>query len=122
MRKHLEEEGMNLSTRKRGSVTIITVEAPERLVMPDSLGFRAALLEKCKGEGQYVLNLEKVANIDSTGLTAIIGLRREVEKCGGSLRLAGLRPAVRMVFKLTRLFDVFVISDDIDAALEAVAA
>ena len=113
---------MNLSTSTKGSVTIITIEAPERLVMPDSLGFRAALFEKCKGKGQYVLNLENVANIDSTGLTAIIGLRREIEKSGGTLGLVGLRPAVRMVFKLTRLFDVFVISDDIDAAMEAVAA
>ncbi len=113
---------MKLSTDKRGSVIIITVEKPERLVMPDSLGFRAALLEKCTGEGDYLLNLENVANIDSTGLTAIIGLRREVERQGGTLRLAGLRPAVRMVFKLTRLYDVFVIADDIDAAFKTVAA
>lgn len=68
----------------------------------------------------FVLDLNKVSFIDSTGLGVMISLMRQLKKAGGKLRLTGLQEEVRSIFEITRLFRVFEISPSVEDAVQAI--
>ena len=73
--------------------------SPElRSKLRDALEHRAAPI---------VFDLTKVAFIDSSGLATLIEALQAVGKYGGKLRLYGLAPAVRNLFKLSNLISIF---------------
>lgn len=54
-----------------------------------------------------VLDFGGVTFVDSTGLGALVRLRKEAEHRGLGLRLEGVRPEVRRVLDLTGLSEIF---------------
>ncbi len=68
---------------------------------------------------QLVVDLSRVAYIDSAGLAALIEGMQKVEAYGGQFALAGLQETVRSIFEIARLDQVFRIFPDVDAALAA---
>lgn len=54
-----------------------------------------------------VLDFGGVTFVDSTGLGALVRLRKEAEQRGLRLRLEGVRPEVRRVLDLTGLSEIF---------------
>lgn len=59
---------------------------------------------------RVVLDLSRVAFIDSSGLGALVAVRKMMTG-GRLLELAGLTPNVARVFRLTRMDSVFTIRD-----------
>lgn len=70
---------------------------------------------------KLVVDLSKVTYIDSSGLAVLIEGMQNVEAYGGQFALAGLQEAVRPIFEIARLDQVFKIFPDVDAALSAAA-
>jgi anti-sigma B factor antagonist len=68
---------------------------------------------------QLVVDLSRVAYIDSAGLAALIEGMQKVEAYGGQFALADLQETVRSIFEIARLDQVFRIFPDVDAALAA---
>lgn len=68
----------------------------------------------------FVLDLKKVAFVDSTGLGVLISLMRQLKEDGGHLRLTGLQDEVRSIFEITRLFRVFDLSPSPQEALKEI--
>jgi anti-sigma B factor antagonist len=68
---------------------------------------------------QLVVDLSRVAYIDSAGLAALIEAMQKVEAYGGQFALADLQETVRSIFEIARLDQVFRIFPDVDAALAA---
>jgi len=66
---------------------------------------------------QLVIDLSRVAYIDSAGLAALIEGMQKVEAYGGQFALADLQETVRSIFEIARLDQVFRIFPDVDAAL-----
>jgi anti-sigma B factor antagonist len=66
-----------------------------------------------------VVDLSKVTYIDSSGLAVLIEGMQNVEAYGGKFALAGLQEAVRPIFEIARLDQVFRIFPDADGALAA---
>lgn len=66
-----------------------------------------------------VVDLSRVSYIDSSGLAVLIEGMQNVAQYGGHFALAGLQDAVRPIFEIARLDQVFRIYDDVDEALEA---
>lgn len=64
-----------------------------------------------------VVDLSAVTYIDSSGLAVLIEAMQNVEEYRGKFALAGLQEAVRPVFEIARLDQVFVIYPHVDAAL-----
>ncbi len=64
-----------------------------------------------------VVDLSAVDFIDSSGLGLLVALLKWEAARGGDVRLAGLRPAVRMIFDITRTYKVFSIHDHPENAL-----
>ena len=68
---------------------------------------------------KFVLDMEKLEAIDSTGLGAIVSCLKKVSEAGGDLKIALLQTKPRMVFEITRAYKIFDIYDNIDAAIES---
>ncbi len=68
-----------------------------------------AKLRECleRSATPVVVDLTKVAFIDSSGLATMIEALQAVGKYGGRLRLCGLAPAVKNLFKLSNLISIF---------------
>jgi anti-sigma B factor antagonist len=83
---------------------------------------RAALSELGDQYDRIVVDFGNVSFLDSSALGAFVSLLRRVTQKGGSLRIAALRPGVKMIFEVTRLDRVFVSAETVEEALAAVAA
>ncbi len=55
------------------------------------------------GSTRIVVNFEKIAFMDSSGLGALIGCLKAARQAGGDLRIAAVQPQVKMVLQLTSM-------------------
>ncbi len=65
---------------------------------------------------QFVVDLSRVTYIDSSGLAVLIEGMQNVGAYGGKFALAGLQDAVRPIFEIARLDQVFRIFPDVATA------
>ena len=70
-----------------------------------------------RGEQNYVIDLDRVTFMDSSGLAALAKLYKRIRIGRGDVRLCCLRSEMRRIVELTRFDRVFDIFDDRDAAL-----
>jgi anti-sigma B factor antagonist len=68
-----------------------------------------------------VVDLSEVSYVDSSGLAIFIDALQRIQRYGGKLVLAGLQSNVAMVFQIARLDKIFLIFDDRESAVNAVA-
>ncbi|GGY18622.1 anti-sigma factor antagonist [Streptomyces minutiscleroticus] len=66
-----------------------------------------------------VVDLERVAFVDSSGLSALIDLHRTAKAVSGWLRLAGIPAVLQPVFRITGLDGYFDCYPTVDRALTA---
>ncbi len=59
-----------------------------------------------------VLDLSAVGFVDSSGLGALLGIKKQQERAGGRLVLAGLSAPVRRIIAITKMDRVFDLTDD----------
>ena len=62
-------------------------------------------------EGVVVVDLAGVSFLDSSGLNALIGSKKQLAATGGTLRLHGARPNVRAVFDVMGMSEWFGLDD-----------
>ena len=73
-------------------------------------------------QGRNVLvDFTNVKNIDSSGVSCLVFCQKLLHKNEISLRIAGINSKVRVIFQITRGFEIFDIFDEVDVALEAEA-
>ena len=66
---------------------------------------------------EYVINLEKVEYMDSSGIGALLFVHAELKKRGMILRIANVKGAVKRVIELTKLSGYLPISAGIQDAI-----
>lgn len=104
---------MNVTTEALPKGTLLAVEGQVDMhTSPDLRGKLRSTLEA--KSTPIVVDLSKVTFIDSSGLATLIEALQAVGRYGGRLRLFGLSPAVRNLFKLSNLISIF----DIKASRE----
>jgi len=103
---------------KKNAVTVVK-PLENRLDASVALSFKEKLLELInEGKTNFVINLEDVNFIDSSGLGAIIsGLRHIGVK--GDIKLCCLAEQVESLLRLTRLDRVLGVFDSEEACLES---
>ncbi|MBA2320181.1 MAG: STAS domain-containing protein [Deltaproteobacteria bacterium] len=96
---------MRVEFQNRGAVVVITVTAlrVDSAVIAQFVQTAGTALD---GARRAVLDLSGVPFLDSTALGALVGLRKRLGAEGG-IAIAGAQPAVRNLFRLTRLDTVF---------------
>jgi anti-sigma B factor antagonist len=110
---------MRTSTRQRGDVTIADVSG--RIVLgPESAALRDLVMDLLsEGHNKILLNLAGVDYMDSSGLGTLVTAFTSVRKAGGELKLVKLSGKVDGLLQVTRLYTVFDIADDEEAAVRS---
>ncbi len=104
------------SSRDPSGVTILTVEG--QLIVANRQELKQLVSDALdQGERKFVLDFEKTAYIDSSGLGALVSINKKVREAGGELRLSALNEDLRSLFELTKLDTLFVIADSATQAL-----
>ncbi len=68
---------------------------------------------------RFVLDLEAVAFLTSTGIGALIALKKKIEAAAGILKLCGLQSEIRTLFTITQVDRLFDIEDNADVAVKS---
>ena len=107
---------MQLEERSIGNVRVLSVLQP-RLDVRSAADFKQAIADMvARDQGAIVIDLGKVAFIDSTGLGAIVSALKLIGR-DGELAIADLTESVATLFKLTRMDKVFRSFPTVDAAV-----
>ena len=108
---------MDFETRTVGDVTVIRLDE-DRLDAAQAVRFKEAMRAVFdKTSGRIILDLSEVGFMDSSGLGALVGVRKMLDG-QDDLELVGLTPNVAKVFALTRMNKVFTIHDTLDDTLD----
>jgi anti-sigma B factor antagonist len=69
------------------------------------------------GATQWVINLQQMSFLNSTGLNFLISLLTRSRTIGGEVVVVGISEKIQQVLVLTRLQTMFVVCADVEAAL-----
>lgn len=110
---------MDIQVRREAGATVVLIDGALGAGDSENLYERhvGRLIEA--GERHLVLDLSRVARIDSIGVGGLVQMLVRIRKRGGSLKLAAPTPFVRNVLTITKLTTVFDIYDSVDRALAA---
>jgi anti-sigma B factor antagonist len=107
---------MELKLRKAGAIYVIDVAGEMDLYN----AFKLKDLVRKMIDGNivsYILNLELVTYMDSSGIGALLYVHSELKKRGLPLRIVGVAGSVRKVIELTKLIEYFPIVADLATAI-----
>ncbi len=112
---------MQLQTQTRPNVISVTV-LEDRIDAATAIQFKEKMRDATKdGPQRVVLDLARVQFLDSSGLGAIVAVKKLLGP-DRSLELCGLTPTVEKVFRLTRMDKIFTIHPSLDAAVAHAAS
>ena len=99
----------SIEQRRNGVVIVFTVHGPLTTAAGDGELRRAVRSAVDEGARHVVINLEEVADIDSSGVAELASAHITINSRGGTLRLCCLSKKLKQIFAITRLEDVFAI-------------
>ncbi|MBN1411689.1 MAG: anti-sigma factor antagonist [Spirochaetales bacterium] len=112
---------MELKIRKSGLIYIIDVNGEMDLY--NSYKLKELILKMMeKSIEQYIINLEKVDYIDSSGIGALIYICSTIKKKNMRLRICNIHGSVKKVIELTKLMGYFPISNSVEEAIKHIEA
>ncbi|MBO7742388.1 MAG: STAS domain-containing protein [Victivallales bacterium] len=81
--------------------------------------FKYVLGERMKEGEKVVLDLEKLVNIDTFGLDALLAMAQKALKNNSVIKLARVSADMQIVLDITKVYRVFDIFPTIEAAVES---
>jgi anti-anti-sigma factor len=109
---------LNMNSRPVGEVMI--VQCNGRIVAgAEVFSLQAHIGDVLPNYGDVVLQLEKVAFVDSSGLGALVRLVSTARAKGGDIKLCGVQPQLRKTLEMTSLLAMF---ETYDSEAEAIIA
>jgi anti-sigma B factor antagonist len=108
---------MTTNIRQVGDVTVVDLNG--RIALGEESAGLRDLIANLLSEGhvKILLNLAGVDYIDSSGLGALVSGVASVRRVGGEMKLVNLTSKVDDLMEVTRLYTVFDIADNEEAAL-----
>ncbi|WP_442902577.1 STAS domain-containing protein [Frigidibacter sp. MR17.24] len=109
---------MNLQSLRQGPVLVVRVGEP-RIDAAVAIQFKdrmRALIAEAPGIERVMLELGAVDFIDSSGLGAIVAVKRALDPA--ALDLAALTPPVERLFQLTRMVEFFRLHPGVSGAAQ----
>lgn len=107
---------MELKIRKTGSNYIIDVNGEMDLYNSYKLKELVMKMLEKKVE-RFIINLENVDYIDSSGIGALIYITSTIKKLGDKLVITNIHGSVKKVIELTKLMGYFPIMNSIEEAI-----
>ena len=117
----MPEAQANLNIRKDGPVSIVKFEDRKILdeLVINEIGERLSELAEAEPQPKLLLDFACVEHLSSAALGMLVVLNKQLAAQQGRLVLAGIRPQIYEVFKITRLNRLFNIQNTMDDALKA---
>lgn len=108
-----------LLIQKYGDVTVINFQNASVLDtnMIESLGRSLMELVTRQDERKLVLDFSEVKFMSSQALGILLQLKKAIDKVRGKVVIAGIRPDLHKVFKITNLHKLFTFRAELDHAL-----
>ncbi|HTC40485.1 MAG TPA: STAS domain-containing protein [Candidatus Acidoferrales bacterium] len=108
---------MTKNIRQVGDATVVDLNG--RIALGEESAGLRDLIANLLSEGhvKILLNLAGVDYIDSSGLGALVSGVASVRRVGGEMKLVNLSSKVDDLMEVTRLYTVFDIADNEEAAL-----
>lgn len=111
---------MPLELKTRTVSDVIVVECVGRVIYGDEINsLRTTVKELLAKSPRVVLDFEKVRDVDSAGVGALLGLLTSSISAGGMLRLASINQKVRHTLSVTRLLGILSAYDTVEKAVAA---
>lgn len=108
-------EALDISTEQLDTATVIRIAGEVDLRTSPQL--RSAVTERIADKpARVIVELGGVSYMDSSGVGTLVYLKREAERAGCRLVLAGLQPRVRAVFEIAQLDRFFTIAGSVEEA------
>lgn len=107
---------MDIKTSEKDGFTIVEVNGEINISSSPDLKKSFEKISATK----IVINMAKVAYVDSSGLATLVELLKRLKMKGGSLALTHLSDKVRSLFEITKLDKLFGIFPTDDSALKGV--
>lgn len=95
------------------------LEISGRLDATNTWELKSKFPEYLSQTNRFVLNLEGLEFIDSTGLGGIVSCLKSASESGGDVKIAMLQAKPRMVFEITRAHKIFDIYDEVNSAIDS---
>jgi anti-sigma B factor antagonist len=109
---------LTASTRSSRGVTIIDLSGRITLGDPAAL-LRDTVRREADKNPRLLLNFAEVNFVDSAGLGELVGCYTTLLNRRGSVRLVNVQPRLKELLKMTRLYTLFEVYDDEQAALDS---
>lgn len=90
---------------QQDDATVLSVSG--EIDMQTATALRDRVVDLDVGRGTLVLDLAGVGFVDSSGLGALLGIKKQQEAAGGRLVLSRLSPAVTRLIEITKMDRVF---------------
>ncbi len=111
---------MNIEIRKINDISIVKLSDKLNICsVPEIDDFINNLIEQNKNS--FILDLDELSYIDSSGLGALITITVKLKKKGGSLKIIGLMGFVRKIFEVTNSTALFEIYESEEEAVKSFA-
>jgi anti-anti-sigma factor len=111
---------VRLTAQQIDSVLVLAVDGElSRPVAPAFLRM-ARQLARPLTRPLMVVDLAHVPRVDASGFGALVSLLRDVDRRGGALCLAGVRPEVRLLLEIMQLHLLFEVCSTVDEAVGGV--
>lgn len=112
---------MQLQTQTRPKVMSVSV-IEDRIDAATAIQFKERMRDATKeGPSRIVLDLSRVQFLDSSGLGAIVAVKKLLGP-DRALELSSLTPTVEKVFRLTRMDSIFTIHPSLEVAVAHAAS
>ncbi|WP_299814372.1 STAS domain-containing protein [uncultured Jannaschia sp.] len=109
---------MDIDSELRGNVRLLTLREA-RIDAAGSMAFKEKVRTLIEDhEGPVVIDMDRVEFLDSSGLGALVAVMKMLGR-NRSLELACCGPVVGKVLTLTRMDRIFVLHNDVEAAVSA---
>jgi len=102
---------------KQGNVGVVHLKG--RLDAANEKSFKEAFREWMKETNRFVLDLDAMDFMDSTGLGALLSCLKYVGESRGEIKIARIQQGPRIVFEITRASKIFDLFDDVASAVDS---
>ncbi len=98
---------MKFSSRQVDDVSVFDFKG-DLVGGPDASKIRDAITEKIEaGERKFLLNMDKVGFVNSTGIGIVVTVYTSISNAGGTMKICNANEKVSRVMVVTKLLQVF---------------
>jgi anti-sigma B factor antagonist len=115
----MEEVKPRISIYYAQNATVVTLTDEKILEDEDIKSLEDSIMPLIDGQVNLVIDFTSVKFLSSAVLGLLIRISKRISEHKGKLRLCGIGPRIYEIFKITRLNEIFDISDDAKKAMQS---